>query len=82
MSDLRLRDDQGRFVSDAEESKCMNAAFMAMCGQQPIAPAPITTANGAGQPIPLTPAPVLTENENVAMNKMMLAFCGICNDSR
>ena len=81
---LRLRNDQGRFVSDANESAYMNDILRALAGgSQPMpAPEPTPTAHGVGQPTPLTPAPVLTENENVAMNKMMLALCGICNDSR
>jgi hypothetical protein len=84
MTDLRLRDDRGRFTSDAEESATMNAAFMRMCGLQPAPTPEPTQATGAGKPTPLTPGAVLAgnDNENEEMNKALREMCGIYSDSR
>lgn len=83
MTDLRLRDDRGRFTSAEEESATMNAAFMRMCGVQPAPTPEPTQATGAGKPTPLTPGAVLSAgNENEEMNKALREMCGIYSDSR
>lgn len=86
MSELRLRDDQGRFVSETEENAYMNGILRGLAGGgSPPAPAPTQTppADGAGQPVPPGAGPEPREDESKAMNRALLIMAGgIPSDSR
>jgi len=83
MAESRLRDDQGRFVSEAEENAYMNGILRGMAGGgEPPAPTPTAPAN-SGQPVPPGAGPELLEDENKAMNRALLIMAGgIPSDSR
>ena len=84
MSELRLRDEQGRFASGAEESNYMNSIFKSLCGLQPATeptPAPTTPAN-SGLPVPPGAGPDLpAEDESKVMNRALKQMCGIADDN-
>lgn len=83
MAELRLRDDQGRFVSEAEENAYMNGILRGLAGGgEPPAPAPIPPANN-GQPVQPGPGPEPREDGNKEMNRALLIMAGgIPSDSR
>ncbi len=84
MSELRLRDDQGRFVSETEENAYMNGILRGLAGGgAPPAPTQTPPANGAGQPVPPGAGPEPREDENKEMNRALLIMAGgIPSDSR
>jgi hypothetical protein len=78
MAELRLRDNQGRFVSEAEENAYMNGMLQGLVGRgSPPAPTPTPTANGAGQPVPPGAGPEIREDENNAMNRCLMELAGV-----
>lgn len=84
MSELRLRDDQGRFVSETEENAYMNGILRGLAGGgAPPAPTPTPPTNGAGQPVPPGAGSEPREDESKAMNRALLIMAGgIPSDSR
>jgi hypothetical protein len=84
MAELRLRDDQGHFVSDADESNYMNSIFRGMCGLQPATeptPAPTTPAN-SGQPVPPGAGPEPLDEHKIMNRALLILAGGIPSDSR
>jgi hypothetical protein len=80
MSELRLRDDQGRFVSETEENAYMNGILRGLAGGgAPPAPTPTPPTNGAGQPVPPGAGPEPREDENTVMNRCLKEMCGIAD---
>lgn len=82
MSESRLRDDQGRFVSPEEERADMNAMLLIFVGGNRTEPAPTPTANNIGQPVPLSAGPEPQEDENKTMNRCLMEMAGVPVDSR
>lgn len=79
MSELRLRDDKGRFASPDEENGYMNNLLRGLTGS-PSIQAPTQKASGAGQPVPPGAGPALpAEDENSLMNRCFREFAGIAD---